>query len=354
MFNFITEEQRMIREAVQKVFAGLHAVDNDLRQRDKGRIDTASIASALAELGLFGTDTDDESMASAQVQAIVALEAGAVSLPFPVTEALAAHATALRAGSAAPMSPGAVRTLSGASGALDALPRFDGGRLEGVSRLVTFADLAERGLIEANMDGKVVVADVDLKSSGVTLEPRSCVEPEYVMGDLRFDGAAATLLQARAASNADHDHATFMRQRLALLAAAEAAGAGRHMVAMTRDYLLVRSQFGKVLGANQALKHKLADNHVRVEALTAAVEYAAAASDAGAADAESAIYAAKHFAARAGKAVADSTLQMHGAIGYTMEFPLHLYMRRVFRLGASFGNRDAVSERLFTLFGQQA
>lgn len=43
---------------------------------------------------------------------------------------------------------------------------------------------------------------------------------------------------------------------------------------------------------------------------------------------------------------------IHGAIRYTMEFPLQLLMRRVFRLGASFGSGAVLSDRLFELFKQ--
>jgi alkylation response protein AidB-like acyl-CoA dehydrogenase len=350
MFNFATEEHGMIREAVQKVFAGLLAADTEKRQREHSRIDGAVVGRALADLGLFGVGVDDASMASAQVQTIAALEAGAAALPFPVAEALATHALVAHRGDGNVPSPGATRTVSGASCALQDLPALDGGSLSGVVRLVAFAQLADRVVIEARRGSEVVLVDVDLKAPNCVRQPRSTVEPDYPVADIRFEGTVATLL----ANGANHgvDQVAFLRDRMSLLAAAEIAGACRRMVSMTREYLLVRSQFGKVLGANQVLKHKLADNHVRVEAMTAAIDYAAAASDAGAGDAEASILAAKHFAGRAGKAVADSTLQMHGAIGYTMEFPLHLLMRRVFRLGASYESGGALADRLFELFKQ--
>jgi alkylation response protein AidB-like acyl-CoA dehydrogenase len=122
------------------------------------------------------------------------------------------------------------------------------------------------------------------------------------------------------------------------------------MVAMTREHLLVRTQFGQPLGVNQALKHRLADDHVRVEALVAAVEYAAAASDAGSPDADVSILAAKHFASRVARAVANDALQLHGAIGYTEEFPLQLFMRRAHRLTCAHGARTEIGDRIFDLF----
>lgn len=345
MFNFVTDEHRMVREAVQKVLADLRAQDTTKRQHDNTRIKSAAIGRALAELGLFGTDADDVPMSSAQVQAIVAMEAGAAALPYPVTESLAAHALVLRAAGSTFAQRSAIRTLSGGTCAPRDLPVLEYGRLRGVAHLVTFASLADRLILQARNASEVILVDVDLRAAEISRQPRSSVETDYPVEDLQLDGVPAAPL----AGSAD---AAFLQQRLALLAAAEIAGACRQMVAMTREYLLVRSQFGKVLGSNQALKHKLADNHVRVEAMCAAVDYAAAASDAQAADAEAAICAAKHFAGLAGKAVADSSLQMHGAIGYTMEFPLHLLMRRVFRLGASFGSTRDQGECLFEIFKQ--
>jgi Acyl-CoA dehydrogenase, C-terminal domain len=348
MFNFATEEHGLIREAVHKVFTGLQAADTDKRQRDQSRIAGAAVRHALADLGLFGADADDASMASAQVQTIVALEAGAAALPFPVAETLATHALVAHRGAGSLPFVNATRTVSGANCTVRDLPALDGGRLRGVARLVAFAQLADRAVIEARHANEVVLVDVDLKDPNCVQQLRSTVEPDYPAADLRFEGAAATLLVNT--ETRDLDHLAFLRQRMTLLAAAQIAGACRRMVSMTREHLLVRSQFGKPLGANQVLKHQLADNHVRVEALTAAIDYAAAASDAGACDAEVSILAAKHFAGRAGKAVADSSLQMHGAIGYTMEFPLHLLMRRVLRLGASHGSGGALADRLFELF----
>lgn len=350
MFNFANEEHGMIRETVHRVFTDLQAADTERRQRDHARIASAAVGGALGDLGLFGVDADDASMASAQVQAIVAIEAGKAALPYPVIEALATHALVAHRGVHAVPLLATTRTVSGTTSGFEDLPVLDGGRLLGVARLVSFTQLADRVVVEARHGSKVVLVDVDLRDPSVGLHPRSTVDPDYPVADLRFEGTVAMLL---ATEGHGVDHAAFLRQRMSLLAAAEIAGACLRMVTMTREYLLVRSQFGKVLGANQVLKHKLADNHVRVEALSAAIEYAAAASDAGAGDAETAILAAKQFAGRTGKLVADSSLQMHGAIGYTMEFPLHLLMRRVFRLGATHASGDMLADRIFDLFKQE-
>ena len=100
MFNFVTDEHRMTREAVRKLFTDLAATDTQKRQLHNARIESAAVGRAIRDLGLFDTDTDDTSMASAQIQAIVAIEAGAVALPFPLLETLATHAVSMRASDA--------------------------------------------------------------------------------------------------------------------------------------------------------------------------------------------------------------------------------------------------------------
>ena len=59
MFNFITEEHRLIADSVRKVFEDLAAADTVQRQTAKTRIDGATVCLALADLGVFGTSPED-------------------------------------------------------------------------------------------------------------------------------------------------------------------------------------------------------------------------------------------------------------------------------------------------------
>ena len=347
MFTLVTDEHRMIHESVRKLFEDLAATDAAARQRDGSRIAPGEVADALADLGLFGTTADDIPMSLAQVQCLVAQEAGAAALPFPVLERLAGHALAMRGATAGALASTGNTTMSAAQATLSELPVFDGSHLHGAARLIPFMDLAQTVFIAARHGDQPVLVEVALASAGIQATARASVEAEYTLHDLQFNGVAGTLMVAPAQQVSATD---FLQQRASLLAAAEIAGACRRMVTMTRDYLLVRSQFGQALGANQALKHALADSHVRVEALSAAVDYAAAAQDAGDSDAAEAIHAAKHYAGKSAKAVAECALQLHGAIGYTMEYPLHLLMRRAHRLAASHGSNRAQGEHLFESF----
>lgn len=348
-FRLISDDHRLIAEAVQRRFEDLGKLDLGQRQAGGNRLPAAAIEAALIELGLIGPEVGDELMVSAQVQAAVAVEAGATGLAFPVLESMLAQSmlwpdAARRRATGEP----AVSALSTQDVPLEQLPELRDARLIGTVPLVAFAERADLIVCAARRDREVVLVHVLAREPGVALSARSSVEVDYPLHDVQLDGARVDRVDDRLDDSRRVGAA--MLQRGSLLAAAEIAGACRRMIRMTRDYLVARIQFGQPLGANQSLKHALADAHTRVEAMTAAVEYAAGALDAGSDDAEEAVWAAKHFATRAGKSVADTTLQLHGAIGYTVDFPLHLFMRRVYRLGASFGSAQVQGARLFRIF----
>jgi alkylation response protein AidB-like acyl-CoA dehydrogenase len=348
MFNFITEEHRLIADSARKVFEDLAAADTARRQTAKTRIDGGAVRSALSDLGVFGRSIEDRAMSCAQVQTLIAREAGAACLPFPVLEALAAHAVIMRspqlAGEA--WDPGLV-TLSLTDSEGTASCRLAEGLLDGGVELVPFAQTADAVLVRVLREDGVALAHTPLAVSGTRHVRRATVEADYPVYDLRFEQVPAATFDRLDNGEPAEDA---LRQRTSLLAAAELAGVCRRMVGMTRDYLVSRTQFGAPLGSNQALKHALADALVRVEAMNAAIDYAAAASDADAADATSAVCAAKMYAGRSGKSIADAMLQLHGAIGYTMEYPLQLFMRRAYRLNATHGSAREHGERLFKSF----
>ncbi len=351
MFNFLTEEHRQIAESARKIFEDLGAADTVERQTAKKRIDAAVVRSALYDLGVFGMSSEDRSMCCAQVQTIIAREAGAACLPFPALEALAAHAITMnRMGYAGNDADDVLATLSLTEADELSSCELTDGTLSGRVPLVAFAQHADVALIRVRLSNAIALAQVPLAAGSVHQAMRATVEPDYPVHDLKFDQVPVALVFDRLETG--ELAADALLQRTSLLAAAELAGACRRMIHMTRDYLVSRTQFGSPLGSNQALKHALDDALVRLEAMNAAIDYAAAASDAGAPDAQPSICAAKLYAGRSGKAIADAALQMHGAIGYTMDFPLHLLMRRAYRLHATHGSARVQSERIFNSFAE--
>ena len=126
----------------------------------------------------------------------------------------------------------------------------------------------------------------------------------------------------------------------ALATAAQLVGAAEALLNGAVEYAKQRSQFGRVIGSYQAIKHKLADVHIAVE-LARPLVYGAALSlqprD---------VSAAKAAAAEAGLLAARSALQTHGAIGFTQEHDLSLWLLRVQALRSAWGTPEAHRRRV--------
>ena len=131
-----------------------------------------------------------------------------------------------------------------------------------------------------------------------------------------------------------------------LATAAQLVGAGQAMLDLAVDYAKQRSQFGRVIGSYQAIKHKLADVHIAVE-LARPLVYGAALSLAdGSPDTARDVSATKVAAADAALLAARSSLQTHGAIGFTQEHDLSLLLLRVQALRSAWGDPTAHRRRL--------
>jgi alkylation response protein AidB-like acyl-CoA dehydrogenase len=139
------------------------------------------------------------------------------------------------------------------------------------------------------------------------------------------EGAAGKALQAVALD------------RGALASAAQQLGAADRLIELAVAYAGQRRQFDAPIGSFQAVKHMLANAKVKLEYARPLV-YRAAYSVANAADARSVhVSMAKLSAGEAGALAARTALQVHGAIGYTWEQDLHIWMRRCWSLDHSWG-----------------
>ena len=144
-------------------------------------------------------------------------------------------------------------------------------------------------------------------------------------------------------------------ERAAVAASAEMLGASRRCMDMSVEYAKVRQQFGQPIGTFQAIKHACAEMLLEVENAHAATYYAAWAQDAGAADAALAASAAKAYVCEASRKVCGSAIQVHGGIGFTWEYDLHLYFKRAKHFEPLYGDADFHRERALTLMlGQLA
>ncbi|MEZ5144112.1 MAG: acyl-CoA dehydrogenase [Acidimicrobiales bacterium] len=126
--------------------------------------------------------------------------------------------------------------------------------------------------------------------------------------------------------------------RGALGTAAQLIGLADRMLETTVEYVKQREQFGVPIGSFQAIKHHLADALLRLEFARPVVYSAAWSMQEGLDTHSREVSMAKCLASTAATTVARTALQCHGAIGYTVEYDLHLWMKRVWGLAASWGD----------------
>ncbi|MGH0030312.1 MAG: acyl-CoA dehydrogenase family protein [Myxococcota bacterium] len=167
-----------------------------------------------------------------------------------------------------------------------------------------------------------------------TLTPQRANDPARRIQSVAFAPGDATRLADGDAARALADAAL---DRGALACAAGLVGAADRLIALAVDYAGQRQQFGVPIGSFQAVKHMLADAKVKLEYARPLV-YRAAHSVANAGPRRSAhVSMAKTAAGEAASRAARVSLQVHGAIGYTWEQDVHIWMRRAASLDHGWG-----------------
>ena len=178
-------------------------------------------------------------------------------------------------------------------------------------------------------------ADGILTGSGVVARDTLSIAPLRLV-----DGSAAGEIRERLAPPEDR-----VRDLVLLGQGAELVGVMDHAFGIALEYLKTRVQFDKKIGSFQALQHRAVDEYMEVEIARSLVFQVAAAFDRG--QGNSAMAAAvKTRAAAAALRVCKTSLQLHGAMGYTDEHDIGLYLKRAMVLVAQFGN-EAQSRRRF-------
>ncbi len=182
-----------------------------------------------------------------------------------------------------------------------------------------------------------------VKPSSVEMTPVESVDGARHLARVSWTPGAETLVAGGqdgfVATNAAFD-------RSALGAAALLVGLGRRMLDMTVSYAIERHQFGVPIGSFQAVKHHLADAALGVEFSEPLVLRAANSIANGDPDASRHVSMAKAKASAAARDVAATCLQVHGAIGYTVECDLHLFMKRAWALAARYGDPEFHRRRI--------
>ena len=125
------------------------------------------------------------------------------------------------------------------------------------------------------------------------------------------------------------------------LKAAEILGICKKVVDLTKEYVATRKQFEVPIGGFQAVQHKLVDMYLYTESLSALVDFASWASDSSKEQLQIAGNSAIAYACDYGLKVVEHAIQLHGGTGFTWEYDLHLYLRRIITLKALYGFKES-------------
>lgn len=177
----------------------------------------------------------------------------------------------------------------------------------------------------------------------VTLTAQDSVDPSRRLFSVEWQGSEETCLASGSEGVA---LLAASLNRGALAAAAQMVGLAEAMVAMSVQYTTDRLQFGKAIGTNQALKHQMADCAVKSEFAKAPLYRAAYTVSERPAHADFAVSHAKVVAGEAALLAAKNGIQAHGAMGYTWECDLQMFMKRAWALDKFWGHTGFHKNRL--------
>ncbi len=217
---------------------------------------------------------------------------------------------------------------------------FEGGyRLSGAKRFISGAAQADAFLVSAQAQDGIVLLWLPRATAGAdcALEP---LADGRSFGTLRLQDALVPKGRVVAAGTVAVEALTRAFDHGSAIAGAELLGVMERSLEMSLDYLKTRVQFGKPIGAFQALQHRAVDLHIQKELAGAVLEEALAALDRGP-DATTRAQLASRVKARCADAalkITRESIQLHGAIGFTDEYDAGLYLKRALTLAAWLGH----------------
>ncbi len=333
-FTF-TEDQLLFQDSVRDFLVN-EVTPERIRaswETDSGRSD--ELWGQLAELGLTGMTVPEEHGGLGMNEldfVLLAQECGYVALPEPLVH------TALVA----------VPTLVDIGGELaaDWLPRIAAGEAKVVvgpalNTLVEDAHVADLLLLQQGDHLRAAT------TSQVSLRHNESVDPSRRLFAVEVTEDASVVAVGGAAETL----VATATDRGALGAAAQAVGLAQRMIDISVQYTSERQQFGQAIGAFQAVKHHMADVAVRLEYARAPVHRAAYALAHRLPRTPQAVSHAKLVACEAANLAARHSHQVHGAMGYTWEVDLHIFMKKAWALANTWGDagfhKTRVAESIF-------
>lgn len=227
----------------------------------------------------------------------------------------------------------------------------NGWTLSGKADFVPLAPVADGFVVAARCDDGILLGWLDDRDA-LEIEAAEMADGSK-LGHVRLKDAA---LPEDAVVAPPAEGARLLEEALdtgRMTICAELLGAMEQLLEMTLEYLRQRVQFDKPIGSFQVLQHRAVDLYTHIEMSRSALLRAVAAHENGAEGTRKAAEtsAAKSRCADAALFVIKQSIQMHGAIAYTEEFDLSLYIRRVLHLAAFLGNSATHRGRYAELTG---
>ena len=336
----LNENQQEMRNALRSLFEGacdirhVRQVAYDGDGRDPG------LWKALSEGGwtaLMVPEAEGGSGLRFEDFIVLLEEAGRAVAPVPLTTTLLAGRLITNAPPNAARGELLKQITNGASSFTLALgegvkAEAAGGnwRLSGKLEFVPYGPLAVAALVEAALpDTKRALFVVPTNAAGIQwldLEAmdRTARLYEMTLSNVSVGGTASVFGNADAGPAID----TLLGEWRAALAA-ESLGVAEKMTELSVAYVKERVQFGKPVGSNQAVKVRIAEMGAVIDRLRSAVYYAAWAIDSNVPERKVAIAMAKAAASAPGAFLGSQAIHVHGGIGFTWEYDLHLYFKRI-------------------------
>lgn len=363
-FGF-TEEQDFLRDAVRKFVDGRCPIPEVRKLMETADAHSPDLWSEMASMGWLGLLVPEEHGGAGLtwVDFVVLLEeTGRTLLPSPlVSNALAV--TALRAGGSSSQQARWLPALADGSsiGTLAILeasdvPGPDGIELtasvdgethvlEGEKYFVADAGCADLFVVAYRVEGELALGLVSAAADGVSVERMTSLDETKRMGTLRLAGvriAADDRLEATAASTT----LPFIQDCGAVAVTAEALGAAEAATAITVQYAKDRVQFGSPIGRYQGVKHRLSDQWVDTESIKSLLYYGAWSIENSRDELPRYASLAKAYIADAFTRIGVECVQLHGAVGYTLEYDIQLYIKRSKWVRSMYGDGDFHRDRL--------
>ena len=352
------QDLRMLRESARTLFERAGGSGRSRKLRDAGGGWDAGMIREMAEAGIFGVTVPEENGGLGMGLAaggVIAEEVGRVIAPEPVVVTVGLSLGLLRR--LCPDHAMMEQLVEGATvlavawqergpngGPAEPSCRYADGKLTGSKGWVAGAGGARGFLVVAEGDAGPVLVLAEAGADGLSVEERRQADGS-AMGELSFSGTPAGELASGGAVRAALAEAV---NDATALAAAELVGLSERAFEITLDYIKTREQFDKPIGSFQVIQHRAVDLNVRCEVAQSGVREALGLMDRETDPKARARLAsrAKARAVTAAKKITRDAIQLHGAVGYTDEFEIALYLNRALVLSAWLGD-DAYHRRLW-------